>query len=316
MPTMPEKSPLLGLPNELLRLVLSRLGTRALLCAGATCRTLRTAVADMPLRPVLTPRTDIVVTNIVDWMTSSGVAPRVVSLTARCCAWGNAPFLTHLNSLKTLVIAFGMVRDTMLRWLPTSLEHLDIHRIQSYNVGVFHTSKFAHLTNLHVLKVTFTRSWHTVVIDSEMGKLPLRHLCLRGRQTFVGPRAPLHIRTVHLDSYCLAGWFAPVHASDLRLLSDTTIDSLDKIITPATARHLHALHLKCVGVTDVPFAQHMHTTLRHLHLNFDRVKLDMATVPLLSSMVLETKCGAALSSLVFLPTRTAVYVGGVPVLHW
>lgn len=308
------KGPLLSLPNDLLMLVLSRLGTRALLRVGATCHALHDAVAGMPLRPVLTSKADIVCTNILDWLTSHSVAPRVVSLTARCCAWGNGSFTAHLRSLKTLVITFGVVRNTLLQWLPKTLEHLDIHRVRTHGVGVFSTSQFAHLTNLRVLKVTFTRSFHTVVIGEGLHEIPLRHLSLRGRQTFISSHhyTPLQIDTVHLECYRLAGRLAPVHAANLTMLSETAIDKLEHAITPASAGYLKALHVKCSNVGGVPCTQHM-TGLRHLHLNLVSVKLDLACLPSLHSMVLETQCGAALSNLAMLPPRAEIFVAGAPV---
>ena len=69
---------LLALPPDMLRLVLSFLGTRSLLNAAATCTTLRDMVNAMALHPTMTSQT-----RMLHWLQRPTVAPRVRTLTAR-----------------------------------------------------------------------------------------------------------------------------------------------------------------------------------------------------------------------------------------
>lgn len=301
---------LLALPPDMVRMVMQRLNTRSLLMAACSCTALRRVAGELALAPVMTSQV-----RMLEWLLLSHVAPRVTSLTSRCSMWGGCGFVCWLTGLRALTVTFGRVWAPIFRHLPTTLRHLDLHRLDCDEGDVFNTRRLAGLRNLETLKLTFTSHWDLVVVDG-LGGLPLRHLSLRLAPTLV-VRGPLRAETVHLHG--VTGLICPyeVEARDLRLESTEGVVSYDLMITPRTAAVVRRLHLSCPGRITVPCMRHM-ALLEHLHLKYDTVLIPLrhlAAMQFLESVTFETRYGVAVAGMLTqLPrhVRAAASVGGVP----
>lgn len=301
---------LLDLPHDALRCILRLLNVRSLLAAECTCGTLRSLARELPLHPVMTTRA-----RMMRWLEALHVAPRVMSLTARCSMWGRCPFVSSLVSLRRLVVSFGRVNAPVFRHLPASLEHLDLHRLDCEHGDVFDTRRLARLTNLRALTLTFTRHWDVVVL----GELPARleRLSIRHAPVLL-VRAPLRVARVRLHSVETLVCHHPIHAERLDLECLAGLIPLDEAITPATAPGLRDLRLSCPGRASVPALEHMRA-LESLALRYDCALLPLrhlAAIATLRSLVLDTRFGVAVSGshLSLPPGRVAVQasVAGVP----
>lgn len=301
---------LLDLPHDVLRHILRLLNVRSLLAAECTCGTLRSLTREQPLHPVMTTRA-----RMMQWLELPHVAPRVMSLTARCSMWGRCPFVASLVSLRRLVVSFAHVSAPVFRHLPASLEHLDLHRLDCEHGDVFDTRRLARLTNLRTLSLTFTRHWDVVVL----GELPARleRLSIRMAPVLL-VRAPLRVAHVRLQSVEAFVCHHPVHAERLDLECMGGLIPLDEAVTPDTAPGLRDLRLSCPGRASVPALEHMHA-LESLRLRYDCVLLPLrhlAAIATLRSLVLDTRYGVAVSgsTLPLPPWRVVVRasVAGVP----
>jgi hypothetical protein len=297
---------LLDLPPDLLRTVLRFLGTRSLLNAAATCRALHEAADDMPLYPTMTSQT-----RMRAWLEAPDVAPRVLSLTANFCMWGRCGWVRALKNLRRLVVAFGHVSAPILRHLPATLEHLELHRLDYGDV--FGTSHLTRFTRLHTLKLTFTPAWDLVVLDS-LDALPLRHLSVRLAPTLV-VRAPLTCRRVDLHAMDVLICAHAIHAEDLSLACTESVMPVDVMITPQTAPRIRRLALGCPRRTTVPHLEHM-TALESLRVKFDSALLPLRHLaPTLQRLIVDTRFGVAVAGMSCrVPDHVVVTasVGGVP----
>lgn len=304
---------LLDLPLDLLNHIMGLMNVRCLLCAASTCRTLRALAAELPLHPVMTSQT-----RMTDWLVQSNVAPRVVSLTARCSMWGRCSFLGALTALRALTVSFGHVRSSMMRFLPVTLEHLDVHRLGASSEGdVFLTKCLRRFTRLHTLKLTFKPSWDIVVLDG-LEELPLRHLEIRLAPSLV-LRSPLRIKKVHL--HAVNAFINPfeICSEDLSIECVDGVVPLDLMVTPESCRNLRRLSLCSPHRVTVPSLQHMHK-LEHLHVRYDSALMPlvhMTGLANLASLHLETRYGVAVAGRHAKLSRAVevkVVVGGVPLL--
>lgn len=299
---------LLDLPLDVVRLVLQPLGTRSLLNAASTCKTLKAMVDAMPLHPVMTSFTDM-----EDWLVLPHVAPRVRMLTCRNSAWGSCRFVRHLAAMHTLVVSFGRVTPALCAHLTPALEHLDVHRVDGVRGDIFRTSALTRLTRLHTLKMTFTPNIDLVLVD----RLPrLRTLTLRLANAIV-VCAPLAIERVHLHAVSSVTCAHPIAAEHLSLESGEWGISLDVMVTPATAGTLRTFSASCPHRLTVPSLEHM-TRLEHLHVRYDSALLplrDLAAIPTLATVRIDTRFGVAVSGMSApLPAHVAVSatVAGAP----
>lgn len=301
---------LLALPPDMLRLVLSFLGTRSLLNAAATCTTLRDMVNAMALHPTMTSQT-----RMLHWLQRPTVAPRVRTLTARYCLWGYCRFVRLLTSLQQLVVTFGHVSAPICRHLPPTLEYLDLHRIDCEYGDVFLTSRLTRLPLLHTLKLSFTPHWDTVIVDG-LDALPLRHLSLRLAPKLV-VRGPMAVDSMHLHAVEALVCPFELTAEDLSLECTDAMIPLDIMVTPSTAPKLRRLSLSCPRRVTVPSLEHM-TRLEKLRVRYDSALLplrQLAAIPTLRSLVVDTRFGIAVSGMhAKLPghVRVEARVSGVP----
>lgn len=309
---MSADSSLLSLPPDLLRCILGALGTRALVNASATCKALHALAAELPLRPVMTSSTQ---PRMQQWLGSPAVAPRVVSLTARTCMWGRCCFVGALRNLRVLVVTFGHVAPQMCKWLPPTLEFLDIHRLacNHMDTDLFSTKRLAHLPRLRTLKLTFTPGWDVVVVE-RLGEHRFEHLSIRKAPTLV-VRCPLRAATLHLEG--LVDLVCPFALEAERLALECPRESaaFDVMVSPQTAPLLRELRLACPGRVTVPWLAHM--DLEELHVRYDSVIVPcavMAGMPRLRRMEMHTRFGVAVSGHTPLPrhVRISAYVAGVP----
>jgi len=300
----------LDLPHDVVSHIMGFMSVRTLLNAASTCRTLRNLAADKPLHPVMTSRS-----RVLHWMLLPEVASRVVSLRARCCLYGRCSFVGALPALRSLTVAFGSVRASMFRYLPDTLEHLDVHRLGACEGDVFFAKTLRRFKRLHTLKLTFKPSWDVVVLDG-LDALPLRHLSIRLAPALV-VRMPLAIPKVSLQS--VAAFICPfeMHSEDLTLECMESVVPFDLIVTPSCAQGLRRLSLGCPHRITVPNVQHM-SRLEHLHVRYDHVLMPlrhMQAMTSLRSMHLETRYGVAVAGThAKLPreVRIKAEVGGVP----
>lgn len=300
----------LDLPEGVVHHILCMLNTRSLLCAASTCTALRKLVDAVPLRPVMTSQT-----RMLPWLMQPHVCPRVTSLVSRCSMWGRCAFLEALHNLRSLVVTFGKVRAPMLRFLPTSLEHLDLHRLACDGGDVFVSSKLRRLTRLRTLKMTFTPDWDIVVLDG-LETLPLEHLSIRLAPALV-LRAPLRIRKVRL--HALLALICPfeIYAEDLAMECTRGAVAYDVIVTRESSAGLRHLTLSSPHRITVPSLEHMHA-LETLHLRYDSALLSLhqlAGLRHLRALTVDTRFGVAVTGMrAVLPAHVAilVLVGGVP----
>lgn len=305
---------LLSLPPDMLRHVLGFLGVRSLLSAAATCTTLRQLADQRELHPVLTAHFSL--SRALDWMALPHVRGRVRTLTARRCLWGRCCFLRNLESLQRLVVLYTRVTAPLFRHVPTTLQHLTLHRLESdWGSGVFSTSNVSRLTQLRTLEITFTPTWDLVVVEG-LAHLPLRRLSLR-----LAPALVVH-HELRIDSVLLHGVSAlvcpfPVHARDLHLECGERLAPLDLVVTPESAGQLRSLYLSCPRRMTIPSAEEL-TGLQRLHLCYDAAVVSLrhlAAMRDLRCVELETRFGVAVAGMrVSLPRAVKVRasVGGVP----
>lgn len=303
---------ILCLPDDVLRHVLRFLNVRSLLNLACTCRTFAALARDVPLHPVMTSRL-----HMLDWLTSPSVAARVASLTARCSMWGRCSWVSHLRELRRLVVAFGHVSAPIFRHLPTSIEHLDLHRLDCEYGDVFDMRRLTRLTRLRTLKLTFTPHWDVVVVG-DLEALPhLRQLSIRQAPALL-VRAPLRVADVHLHSVSVFVCAHPVAAERLSLECTDGVIPLDLVVTPATAPLVRELSLSCPYRVTVPALDCMRS-LERLRLRYDCVLLPLrhlASLTALTSVSLDTRYGVAVTGVgsQSLPAdlRIDALVGGVP----
>lgn len=301
---------LLGLPEDVLHHILQFLPVRSLLNAASTCTVLRKLAGTVPLRPTMTSQT-----RMLGWLRHPHVARRVVSLTSRCSMWGRCSFVADLPNMRSLVVSFGKVRAPILRYLPESLEYLDLHRLSCDGGDVFVSSKLRRLTRLRTLKMTFTQEWDIVVLDG-LEDLPLQHLSVRLAPALV-LRGPLTIAKVHLHAMLALICPFEIFAEDLTMECTRGAVAYDVIITPRSCASLRRLALSSPHRITVPSLEHMHA-LEALHLRYDSVLLtlhQLACLPRLRVITLDTRFGVAVTGMrARLPARVAirVLVGGVP----
>ena len=302
---------LLDLPPDLLRHTMGFMSVRTLLCAASTCKALRALAAGMPLRPTMTSQT-----RMMTWLLLPEVAPRVVAFTARNCLWGRCMFMGALTSLRSLVVSFSHVRSSMLRLLPASLEHLEVHRLGACSEGdVFLSKGLRRFTRLHTLKLTFKPSWDIVVLDG-LDALPLRHLSVRLAPALV-LRSPLCVDRVHLQAVAAFFCAFEICSEDLTLECLDGMIPYDLILTKESVRHVRRLSVSSPRRVTVPALQHMHA-LESLHVRFDSALLPLSHLVGLGSLRsvrLETRYGIAVAGRhAKLPRSVDVeaVVGGVP----
>ena len=300
---------LLKLPPDALECVLSMLSTRNLQVVSCTCRSLRAACAHMPLHPVIR---DLAMRA---WLIQPAVSSRVLSLTARMCLWGPCRFLENLGVLRRLVVTFCRVHASIVRSLPTTLEHLELHRIEGRYGDAFFTSRLGHLHRLHTLKLTFTHHWDLVVMG-DLDKLPLRRLTVRLAQAII-IRTPLAIQTVILHAVSALVTPFEILSENLSLRCDEGRVAYDVALTPRSAARVRNLSLHSPLRTTVPYLSSMRA-LESLSLTFDSASVSvyhLSGLPRLARVVLDTKYGVAVTGAqACLPSRVRVLasVAGVP----
>lgn len=303
-------STLLDLPEDVLRHTLSFLGTRSLLHAACTCKTLRALVDGEPLHPVMTSGM-----AMAPWLMLPKVALRVRTLIARRSLWGRCSFLGALVDLRCLVVTFGHVSSPICRHLPPTLEYLDLHRLDCEYGDVFQVSRFRRLPRLHTLKLTFTRNWDLVVLDG-VDHLPLRHLAVKNAPALV-VRMPLRVPTLRLHAHHALICPFEIHSEDLALTCVEGAVGFDVMLTEASCRDLRALSLQSPRRVTVPCLSSM-TRLESLALRFDSALLplrELARLEHLRSVTVDTRYGVAVAGMhAKLPRRVAVRasVAGVP----
>lgn len=302
---------LTDLPHDVLRHILRLLNVRSLLSLACTCRTLAALSRDVPLHPVMTTHT-----RMLDWLALPHVAARVLSLTARCSLWGRCPFVGGLGSLRRLTITFGHVTAPIVRHLPESLEHLELHRLDCEYGDVFDTKRLTRLTRLRTLQLTFTPHWDMVILDSLDALTRLERLSLRLAPTLL-VRAPIRVADVRLHSVSAFVCAHPIFAERLSLECTDSVIPLDLVVTPAAAPGIRDLALACPNRVTVPSLEHLRA-LEHLRLRYDCVLLPLrhlAAIATLRTVELDTRYGvaAAGTNVALSPgVRVSVSVAGVP----
>lgn len=311
----PPPAALLDLPRELLEHILAKLGTRSLLSAACTCRTLRDAVAAMPLRPTMTSGTRRS-PHMMWWLQRPTVAPRVVELTARNCLWGRCAFLSRLEQLTRLTVTFGYVSAPITSRLPPLLEHLDLHRLDSEYGGVFDVARLSHLTRLRTLKLSFTPHWSAVLVAGLAPLGRLEHLTIRQAPTMI-VQCAVAAREVRLHAVDALLCPYEVTGEDVSIECEGSRVALDVMLTPASVPGVRRLFLACPGRATVPCLEHM-PRLEGLRVRLDAALLPLrhlAAMPELREVEVETRYGVAVSgAFARLPRDVAVraFVGGVP----
>lgn len=280
---------LLDVPHDVQCHILAFLGVRSLLNAACSCKALHAIACGLPLHPVMTSRT-----RMRRWLLRPDISRRVVSLTVRSRETFPSNLLS-LGSLKTLVVSFGWLGAQLLKTLPTTLEHLDLHRLAYHDGDVFLTRSLSRLVNLHTLKLTFMPSWDTVVVDG-IDMLPLRRLSIRGAPVVV-IRTPLAIEKVHLQAVDAIICPHEIHSHELHIECTNGIVAYDIMLTELSCQNVRTVSLCSPHRITVPALQHMHK-LEHLHVRFDSVLLPLHYLeckPNVRSVLLETRYGVALA---------------------
>ena len=256
------------MPEDVLRLILARLGTRSLLRVGSTCRALRKLSLELPLKPTLTGWQN---THAMRrWLLTPHVAARVVELSARCAAWGPCPWLRSLPALTRLTVAFSRVSPMALVNVCDTIQHLDLHRLRpSGGTSNFCTGVLARLSALHTLRITFAPGWDVVTLL--MPQQHLRELELRQAPLVLVRRPPrADVVKIHAcDAIACSDRLGPCTRLALECC-DTSIPL--SALLPEDVSGLTDLSVVCPSRATVPALARMNS-LKKLHLVLDSLVL-------------------------------------------
>ena len=301
---------LLDLPPEMMGSVLALVPTRSLLACACACRELRGAAGKVPLRVCMTSQTS---DTIMPWLALPTVAPRVASLVLRNVfrdPWNPSyAFLEAFAELRVLVVSFCRVRPGFFRFLPASLEHLDVHMVSG--PSVFLASRVQHLTRLRVLSLVFAPNVDLVSV-SGLGSLPLERLEI-SRAQGVAVREALTVPDLRIHAVESLACEVPLTARTLMLRCDASRVPLDAMLPRASLASLRCLSVSSPGVTSVPGLEDA-TALTRLALRLDVAALCVSGLRGLRELDVHAAYGVCVSGGGSLheDTRVSVTVGGVP----
>ena len=298
----------------MLGLVLSVLPTRSLLSAACCCRALRAAAAKVTLRVCMTSQTS---DKVVPWLSSQGVAPRVELLVLRNVfrdPWDPSySFMEALRALRTLAVAFCRVRPSFFRYLPTSLETLEVHMVGG--PSVFLTSRLQHMARLRVLKLVFSAAVDLVSV-SGLAHLPLERLEIH-RALGVSVREALTVPDLRIHAVASLACEVPLSARTLIVRCDASPVPIDTMLPRASMAMLRCLSVSSPGLTSVPGLEDA-TALTRLAMRLDVVSLSLAQLRglrHLRDLEVRSEYGVSVTDTrggLHEDTRVSVTVGGVP----
>ena len=264
----------------------------------------------MPLRPVMTSQT----IGMFAWMRDPRVATRIDSFIARNSLRGRCHFLEDLTNMRRLVIAYGRVAACTAEWLPTSLTHLDIHRVRCSPDDVFSLSRVKHLVNLHTLKLTFASEWDMVVVEDLAPSVK----CLSIRcAPIVVVREPLNLEIVHIHAMSRLICAHPIAARHVHVMCDESQLPLEDILSLNNAARIETLIVGGPHSVSVPHLENMRA-LRTLAVDFDSfiVNTRHLCMPDLRQIAIDVQFGVATMGHAALQDDVIVdiHIGGVPML--
>lgn len=308
------RSELESLPSDVLRTVLGFLGTRHLLLAATSCRTVRDVVATMPLRPVITwSNCD----ELRRWLARPEIASRVVKVTANYSVW-ECRFIHRLANLTHVSIRFSLLSPPELQWLPTSLQAVELHRVSVGLGRPFYLTRLAHLVNARVIKLTFLgQDGVGHVFVSSTDRMP--HLrCLSVRQA---PRlvviCPLNLQTLHLHATDSLLCAHVINAEHVHLECVESPIMHEACLTEASCAGLRSLDIRCPERAHMPDLRWA-PRLESLHVDMDAPIVPLAHLAALTALrhvSIEARYGVEKTCpLASLPRRvkTSIAIGGVP----
>ena len=324
------------LPDELVRLVLRRLGARDLLAVASTSTRFRALAAAVPKRVRLSGDTGLAPWC---WLRSRAASQQLEQLVCVRASpnvgrdWGPSPWLARLARLEHLTALFCVMPARVIDRLPRGLVSLRLHQI--HGTGIFRTADVAALPALRRLSLTFSTAlhsfWELVFVDRLPPALDRLEL-LRCPQLMV--RDGIHgVRSLKLHAFDGIVFFASggnvvaapgaelttalprpppnriTGCERLGLRSDMPIGGLGLVLPTAGLRRLA---LSCPGVSAVPGIRDM-VDLEHLTVDFDEYVYSHADLAHVRDATIDARVNITIADWRGVPPpgqRRAVRLGG------
>lgn len=247
----------------MIRCIMERCSARGLACLASTCTNLRHLALQVRLPPVVLRCTDS--PRVLRWLWSPSIAPRVHTLVARRCLYDSAEWTALLCGLRSVTFAFCRIRSDVVRFLPQSLVHLDMHQVLPPARVTHGTLSFHRLRCLRSLVLVMSKRWEALFVS----RLPrgLRRLHLRGSKALIlesfmprglrdvklsastlllsSNRLPCKVRRLALECERSSVWIRDMLPLDLRRLEHLCIRSPTTSWLPRLEEmtRLHTLHI-------------------------------------------------------------------------
>jgi hypothetical protein len=273
---------LTDLPDDVVRIIMSHCGMRALMslaCTSTRHAALAAGLSGLPTITMTAKQHD----GIQQWICRPNVAGKVHDLIARRCLFGRQPWLACLTNLQSVTLVHCRVRADVLACLPACLRRLDVHMLTQFSAGTgvaapnrLSFKRFAALETLHI---TFEpNNWHMAFVR----KLPasLRRLKLRGAPALaIESHMPRGLRDVWVEARVILIMCNRLPNSLQRLHLSTQATRLWlRDILPLRPAALEHLSLSCPGLSArVPNMGAMRR-LRHLELRGNALSLSWASL--------------------------------------
>lgn len=278
-----------ALPDDMLRCIMARCGTRQLVCLGSCSRRMRRLAAERTTLPPVT-LTAAQPPGALRWALLHHA--RVRRLVLRRCVYGPAQWLLRFDRLESLALAFCRVRANVVDVLPPTLRHLDLHQVLPPLPHTHARVCLRHLRALRTLRLVFgAKQWDAVFLAG----LPrgLRVLHLRGSRVLI------------VESFMPRGLRdARLHAAHMLLLSNRLPNGVRRVrlacdhgrmwlreALPVDPRRLRDLEVKTPGTVLVPGLELMRR-LRRVHVEATAVMANwrkLAQLPLLRCMAFHVR---------------------------